>query len=69
MSRPGGEGSSPLQRATLAALAQGGALAAADAHHVERREQLEMANAVAASGGRAASFVERSPQIGGRRAH
>jgi ATP-dependent DNA helicase DinG len=40
---------SPLQRAVVAALAQGGALAAADPNHVERQEQLEMASAVAAA--------------------
>ena len=45
----GEEAMSPLQRATQAALAAGGALAAADPHHTERREQLEMANAVAAA--------------------
>ena len=40
---------SPLQRASHAALAAGGALAAADPHHAERREQLQMAHAVAAA--------------------
>ena len=45
----GGDAMSPLQRATHAALADGGALAAADPHHTERREQLQMASAVAAA--------------------
>jgi ATP-dependent DNA helicase DinG len=40
---------SALQRATHAALAEGGALAATDPHHAERREQLQMASAVAAA--------------------
>ena len=40
---------SPLQRAVVAALAKGGALAAADPNHSERQEQLEMASAVAAA--------------------
>ena len=40
---------SPLQRAVDAALASGGALAAADPNHVERQEQREMASAVAAA--------------------
>ena len=45
----GGDAMSPLQRASHAALAAGGALAAADPHHTERREQLQMAHAVAAA--------------------
>ena len=45
----GGDAMSPLQHATHAALADGGALAAADPHHTERREQLQMASAVAAA--------------------
>ncbi len=40
---------SPLQRTVVAALAKGGALAAADPNHSERQEQLEMARAVAAA--------------------
>lgn len=48
---------SPLQHATIAALAEGGALAAADPHHAERREQLEMASAVAAA------IDERTPLV------
>jgi ATP-dependent DNA helicase DinG len=48
---------SPLQRATVAALAEGGALAAADPHHAQRREQLEMASAVAAA------IDERTPLV------
>jgi len=45
----GGDAMSPLQRASHEALAAGGALAAADPHHTERREQLQMASAVAAA--------------------
>ncbi|MEO8525061.1 MAG: ATP-dependent DNA helicase, partial [Caldimonas sp.] len=44
-----GASSSTLQQAVVAALANGGALAAADPNHVERQEQLEMASAVAAA--------------------
>ena len=47
--RRGEEVESALQRATRDALADGGALAATDPHHTERREQLQMAHAVAAA--------------------
>jgi len=53
----GGDAMSPLQLATHAALAAGGALAAADPHHTERREQLQMAGAVAAAIDRRAPLV------------
>ena len=57
---PGGGAMSPLQCATRAALAGAGALAAADPHHTERCEQLEMAAAVAhAIDQRAPLVVER----------
>ena len=56
---------SPLQRAAVAALADGGALAAADPHHTERREQLEMASAVAAAiDQRTALVVEAGTGVG-----
>jgi len=56
---------SALQRATRDALAAGGALAAADPHHTERQEQLEMANAVAAAiDARTALVVEAGTGVG-----
>ncbi|MGZ5891721.1 MAG: ATP-dependent DNA helicase [Caldimonas sp.] len=56
---------SELQRAVVAALEHGGALAAADPSHAERREQIEMANAVAAAiGTRSALVVEAGTGVG-----
>src|SRR4051812_36517406 len=56
---------SPLQRASDAALAAGGALAAADPQHSERREQLQMASAVAAAiDGRTPLVVEAGTGVG-----
>jgi len=54
---PGNDAMSPLQRAARAALAEGGALAAADPHHAERGEQLAMAAAVASA------IDERAPLV------
>ena len=56
---------SALEDAVAAALSDGGALAAADVHHVQRREQIEMAAAIAAAiDGRSALVVEAGTGVG-----
>ena len=56
---------SDLQRAVVAALAAGGALSRSDPAHTERREQLEMASAVAAAiDSRSALVVEAGTGVG-----
>ena len=61
----GADAASALQRATRDALAEGGALAASDPHHTERREQLQMAHAVAAAiDARTSLVVEAGTGVG-----